>query len=251
MPTHHDELAEVPSADPAPRDGLQSIASRDTDDENNHTTEHLVAIPETSGNTPEGGERIASTSTDEIRMILVGKNPVALESWIGNCLFNSTKGRNSAMSLDTPKDIARYILCYFSPVLVIFGLGNLSLVMLKYSSSRPDDFPNNSLIVSIFTWWRIVMAIVIIFLQCLQSYYARKWAAESSNVWRSCFVHCNHVPIILRLKCFCYPCDECKNSPPDCPSQVDIPNNIVHNSDKVAEGFLKHCNFFAKLIIDF
>ena len=88
MPTHHDELAEVPSVDPAPRDGPQSIASRDTDDENNHTTEYLVAIPETSENIPEGGERVASKSTDEIRMILVGKNPVALESWIGNCLFN-------------------------------------------------------------------------------------------------------------------------------------------------------------------
>lgn len=252
MPTHHDELAEVLSADPALRDGPQSMASIDSDHENNHTTEHLVAIPETSGNIPQGGERVASESTAEIRMILVGKNPVALETWIGNCLFiNPTKGRNSTKSLDTPKDIARYILCYFSPVLVIFGLGDLSLVMLKYSSSRPDDFPSNSLIISIFTWWRIVMAILIIFVQCLQSYYARKWAAESSNVWRSCFVHCNHVPIILRLKCFCYPCDECKNSPPDCPTQVDIPNNIVHNSDKVAEGFLKHCNFFAKLIIDF
>ena len=249
MPTHHDELVEVPSADPALRDGPQSMASRDSGGPNNHTIEHLVAIPETSGNLPEGGERVASESTDEIRMIPVGKNPVALESWIGNCLFIiSAKGRNSTKSLDTPKDIARYILCYFSPVLVIFGLGDLSLVMLKYSSSRPDDFPSNCLIVSIFTWWRIVMAIVIIFVQCLQSYYARKWAAKSINVWRSCFVHCNHLLVFSRLKCFFNPCSECKNSPPDCPIQVDIPNNIVHNSDKVTEGFLNHCKFFANLI---
>lgn len=250
MPTQHDESA-VPSAYPALRDGPKSIASRDSD-ENKHTTEHLVAKTETSGNVRKGGGRTSTESTNEIRMILVGKNPVALESWIGNCLFNnSKKGRNSTKSLDTPKDIARYILCYFSPVLVIIGLGDLSLVLLKYSSSRPDDFPSNCLIASIFTWWRIIMAIVIIFVQCLQSYYARKWAAESSNVWRSCFVHRNHVPIILRLKCFCYPCDECQSSPPDCPTQVDIPNNIVHNSDKVAEGFLKHCNYFAQYVTDF
>lgn len=251
MPTQHDESA-VPSADPALRDGPQSIASRDSDDENNHTTEHL--IPETSGNVPEGGGRVASESTNEIRMILVGKNPVALESWIGNCLFiNSKKRRNSTKSLDTPKDIARYILCFFTPVLVIVGLVDLALVMLKYSSSRPDDFPSNCLIVSIFTWWRIVMAIVIIFVQCLQSYYARKWAAKSINVWRSCFVHCNHLPVFSRLECFFNPCSQCKNSPPDCPIQVDIPNNIVHNRDKVTEGFLNHCKFFAKLIykIDF
>ena len=250
VPIHHDELAEVPSAGPALRHGPQSIASRDSDEENNHTTDHLVTIRETSGKVPEGGERVASESTDEIRMILVGKNPVALESWIGNCLFiNPTKGRNSTKSLDTPKDIARYILCYFSPVLVIFGLGDLSLFILKHSSSRPDDFPSISLILSIFTWWRIVMAIVIIFVQCLQSYYARKWAAESSNVWRTCFVHCNHLPVFSR--CFFNPCAECKNSPPDCPTQVDIPNNIVHNSGKVAESFPKHCNYFAQLIINF
>ena len=246
-PTEHDESPD---------------SSRDSDVGNKHTEKR-----ERSGKAPEGGKSVASKSTDKIRMILVGKNPVALESWIGNCLFiNSKKGRNSTTvsttyydstnddstkSLDTPKDIVRYILCHFCPVLVIFGLGDLSLVMLKHSSSRPDDFPSNSLILSIFTWWRIVMAIVIIFVQCLQSYYARKWAAESINVWRSCFVHCNHLPVFSRVGCFFNPCGECKNSHPDCPTQVDIPNNIVHNGGKVAESFLKHCNYFAQYVTDF
>lgn len=249
-PTEHDESPD---------------SSRDSDVGNKHTEKR-----ERSGKAPKGGKSVASKSTDKIRMILVGKNPVALESWIGNCLFiNSKKGRNSTTvsttnydstnddstnddstkSLDTLKDIVRYILCYFCPVLVIFGIGDLSLVMLKHSSSRPDDFPSNYLIVSIFTSWRIVMAIVIILVQCLQSYYARKWAAESSNVWRTCFVHSNHLPVFSR--CFFNPCGECKKSPPDCPTQVDILNNIVHNSGKVAESFLKHCNYFAQLIINF
>ena len=90
-PIQHDE-----SFVPAPTEE-QLIASRDCVDE------HLIEVRETSESIPKEAQSVASESTDEIRMILVGKNPVALESWIGNCLFvNSTKGRDNTKSLDTP-----------------------------------------------------------------------------------------------------------------------------------------------------
>ena len=104
---------------------------------------------------------------------------------------------------------------------------------------------------SFFRKCRIGGGVTFLIFELFRSHYRRKLASKSINVWRSCFLHCDHVPVILRLKCFCYPCDECQSSPPDCPTQVDIPNNIVHNSDKVAEGFLKHCNYFAQYVTDF
>lgn len=43
---------------------------------------------------PAQTKNVPLKSTDEVRMILDGKDPVALGSWIGNCLFiNSAKGQ--------------------------------------------------------------------------------------------------------------------------------------------------------------
>lgn len=212
-----------------------------------------IEVPGLSESVPERSQRVTSESTaDEVRMILDGKDPVALGSWIGNWLFiNSAKGRDNNKYLDMLKDIARYILCFIFPTLLIFGLGDLSVLMMKYNSLRPADFPNNSFMASFFTKCRIGGGVTFLSLHLLRSHYTRKFASKGVNAWRSCFVHCNHVPIILRLKCFFTPCDQCKNSPPDCPTQVDIPNNIEHNVEKITESILKHYNCFAQCVIDF
>ena len=214
------------------------------------SSEHIVVIPETSESVPEIRQRVTSESTtDEVRMILDGKDPVALGSWIGNCLFiNSAKERDNNKYLDMLKDMARYILCRIFPTLLFFGLVDLSLLMMKYNSLRQADFPNNSFISSFFTKCRIGGGITFLIFYLLRAHYWRKLASKDINVWRSRFVHCHHVPIILRLKCFFSPCDQCKNSPPDCPTQFDIPNNVI---EKITESFLKHCNYFAQYVNDF
>ena len=189
--------------------------------------------------------------SDEVRMILDGKDPVALGSWIGNCLFyNSAKGRDSNKSLEMLKDIARYILCCIFPTLYFFGLGDLSLIMMQYNLIGAY-FANSSFMLAFFTKYRLGGGVTFLLFELLRSRYTRKLASKGINVWRSCFLHCDQVPVISRLKCFCYPCGECKNSPPDCPTQVDIPNNIVHNMEKVTENFVKHCSCFAKCVNDF
>jgi len=206
---------------------------------------HLDETHKSSGNLPKKIQ-------DEVRMILVCTDPIGLGSWIGNCLFiSSPEGRNESKSLDRLKDIARYFLCYFSPVLLISGFGDLSLFMLKFYSSRLDDFPSNSLTVSIFTNTRIIMAIVFLFFQCLLFYFARELPFKRDKVWRPCFVHSNHFWFICHLKCFYYPCGKCMNSFPGCPAQIDIPNSIVHNMEKVTESFLRHCEFLVKQLTDF
>ena len=214
------------------------------------SSEHIVVIPETSESVPEIRQRVTSESTtDEVRMILDGKDPVALGSWIGNCLFvNSAKERDNNKYLDMLKDMARYILCRIFPTLLIFGLADLSLLMMKYNSLGQADFPNNSFISSFFTKCRIGGGVTFLIFHLLRAHYSRKLASKDINVWRSRFVHCHHVPIILRLKCFFTPCDQCKNSPPDCPTQFDIPNNVI---EKITESFLKHCNYFAQYVNDF
>ena len=145
--------------------------------------------------------------------------------------------------------MARYILCGIFPTLLIFGFGDIWLLMMKYNSSRPADFPDYSFMASFFTKCRIGGGVTFLIFHLLRSHYRRK--LDSKNVWRSCFAHCNHVLVILRLKCFFYPCGKCKNSPPDCPTQVDFPNNIVHNMEKITESFIKHCKCFARCVNDF
>lgn len=216
-------------------------------------SELFVLISETSESVPDIRQRVTSESTtDEERMILDGKDPVALGSWIGNCLFiNFAKERDNNKYLDMLKDMVRYILCLIFPSLLIFGLVDLSVLMMKYNSLRQADFPNNSFISSFFTKCRIGGGVTFLIFHLLRAHYSRKLASKDINVWRSCFVHCHHVPIILRLKCFFTPCDQCKNSPPDGPTQFDIPNNIMHNIEKITESFLKHCNYFAQYVTDF
>ena len=215
-------------------------------------SEHVLEIPEPTESVLEKTQCVTSESTtDEVRMILDGKDPVALGSWIGNCLFiNSAKGRDNNKYLEILKDMARYILCCIFPTLYIFGLGDLSLLMMQYSSSRPADFPNDYFMASFFTKCRIGGGVTFLFFHLLRSHCTRKLASKGINVWRSCFVHCNHVTE-LRVKSFFNPCDECKNSSPDCSSQVDIPNNIVHNMEKVTGNFLKRCSCFAQCVIDY
>ena len=233
-------------------DSEMIASSEDSSSEYNPTGDDLVEIVYgNSESDSEDTQRVPSESTDEVRMILGGRDPVALGSWIGNCFINSAKGRDNNKYLEMLKDMARYIFCCFFPTLLIFGLGDLSLLMMQYSSSRLAYSSNNCFIAAFFTKCRIGGGVTFLILHMLRSHYARELASKGINVWRSCFVHCNHVPANLRLKCFFNPCDECKNSPPDCSIQVDIPNNIVHNMEKVTENVLKHWSYFAQGVIDY
>lgn len=211
--------------------------------EGSHSTEDLVEVVTSSESVSKDTQRFRSESTDEVRMVLDGKDPVALGSWIGNCLFiNSAKGCDNNKYLEILKDMARYVLCCNFPTLLILGLGDLSLLMMQYNSSSLADFLKNSFMASFFRKCRIGGGVTFLIFELFRSHYRRKLASKSINVWRSCFLHCDHVPVILRLKCFRYPCGKCKNPSPDCPTQVDIPNNIVHHMEKVTENFLKYCS---------
>ena len=234
-------------------DSEMIASNEDSSSEYNPTAGQLVEIVYASSESvSEDTQRVPSESTDEVRMILDGKDPVALGSWIGNCLFiNSAKGRDNNKYVEILKDIARYIFCCIFPTLLIFGVGDLSLLLMQYGSSRLADFSNNCFMAAFFTKCRIGGGVTFLIFHLLRSYYARELASKGINVWRSCFVHCNHLPANLRLKCFFNPCGECKNSPPDCSIQVDIPNNIVHNMEKVTENVLKHCSYFAQGAIDY
>ena len=115
-------------------------------------------------------------------MILDGKDPVSLGSWIGNCFFiNYAKGCDNNKHLEMLKDMARYILCCIFPTLLIFGLWDLSLLIMKFNSLRPADLPNNYFMASFFTKCRIGGGVTYLIFHLLRSHYTRKFASTGGH----------------------------------------------------------------------
>ena len=190
------------------------------------------------------------------RMIIVGgPSPVSFGSWIGNTFFSQL---NKTLLL---KRWGKFILITFLPFLAFTGLGDFVLLFLPNLHSR-IGYPHltGSMFNFLFNHDPILLFWVILSFICyfirsvfVHELISSKFLATCSTSWTTCFVHRRH------FECYVYErvresfcgsnspcnmldgCPVCKNSPIKCPTDLEVPDNILHNLKELSNVFI---NFF-------
>ena len=131
---------------------------------------------------------------------------------------------------------------------LLTGFGDLLLILLNIDHEIAPYLPNHYLTSSVFT--KIINAhaglifLTVFSLVCYTVRYLFVYGINSEYcIWKSCFVHSGHSFALYSLKCLFCPCDECKNSPSNCPKQIEVPDNILHNLEELPGIFIKYWSF--------
>ena len=191
--------------------------------------------------------------------IIVGETyPVGFGSWIGKKLFSTTHERNIAWNI-----VKLVFLFSALPLLFFLGLGDVVLVLLpKLISKLSDHFPFAFLTPSLgYGFINYHPAVQVLIVLSAPAYLTRlcflcflsRSTVEAS--WRSCCFHRMHAICNLLQKFTSrfpsIPCEKCCDpAPSECEKYLDLPENILHNLEKLPDIFIKYWDSFYEFWLD-
>lgn len=189
---------------------------------------------------------IDSRNTDEncACMIMVGgPDPVSIGSWIGNYFFSVT----NKTKFPRLKEVGKLFLITFCPLLLFTAVGDVLLELLNFHSRVALNLPNRSLTGSVIhvicnlPLRFIILAIVSFicyFLRCCFLFGIIPSNISKSITWKSCFVH-SRLPLLPWR-------DEHEYSTQECPKNLEVPENILHNLKELPDIFEKLVFLFGR-----
>ena len=181
-------------------------------------------------------------------MIMVGgPDPVSIGSWIGNNFFSVT----NKTKFPRLKEVAKLFLITFCPLLLFTAVGDLLLQLLNFHSRVALYLPNHFLTGSVINVVSnfplpLILAIVSFICYCLR--YCFLFGNISSNIsksitWKSCFVH-SRLPLLPWR-------EEHEFSAQECPKNLEVPENILHNLKELPDIFEKLVCLFGRCFFQY
>ena len=239
-----------------------NLNNTENDNTNGEVTSTAVDIFDSS-DTGDHNSTTNSHGTEETyaRMIIVGgPSPVSFGSWIGNTFF-------SQLNKTLLKRWVKFILITFLPFLAFTGLGDFVLLFLPKPHSRIGDLHLTGHMFHYlfnhhpFLLFWVLFSFIFYFIRSLfvHELISGKFPATSTS-WTTCFVHRRH------FECYVYErvresfcgsnspfhmldgCPVCKNSPIKCPTDLEVPDNILHNLKELSNVFINFFNGFIQCL---
>lgn len=246
------------AASSAPLASVESLTDDEQSSENDRRVENdfVIDIPQPDHSSSFVEDQIVSHegNGNRISMIVVGRSsPVSIGSWIGNKLFLSSNG-NQCHKL---KMLVKFIIISFLPILLLTGFGDLLLTLLNIDQEiaplLPSHYLTSSVFVEVFNAHPGLIFLAVFSLVCYtgRSLFVYGVIQSECCIWKSCFVHSRHPFAFYRLRCLFRPCNECQNSPSDCPREIEVPDNISHNLEEWPGIFIEYWSFLSHCFVGY